>query len=97
MAGGGAAGDQTSAGSEALQTVIPGGGANVLDDDVDAAVVGEAAHFLGNRHDEVVDDFIGAEFASLGKFFVGAGCGDDARTEELGDLDGGAAHTASRR
>ena len=67
----------------------------MLDDDIDAAIVSEAADFLRNGHDEVVDDFVGAEFASLDKFFVGAGRCDDARTEKLGDLDGGAADTAS--
>jgi hypothetical protein len=67
----------------------------VFDDDVDAAIVSKSADFFRDGHDEVVDDFVGTEFASLGKFFVGAGRGDDARTEELGDLHGGAADTAS--
>jgi hypothetical protein len=95
VAGGGAAGDETTAGSEAFEAVIPGSGANVFDDDIYAAIVGEATHFLRDGHDEVVDDFVGAEFASLGEFFVGAGGGDDARTEELGDLDSGAAYPAA--
>ena len=75
--------------------MIPSSGADVLDDDIDAAIVGEPADFFRDGHDEVVDDFVGAEFASLDKFFVGAGRCDDARTEKLGDLDGGAADTAS--
>ncbi len=67
----------------------------MLDDDIDATIIGEPADFFRDGHEEVVDDFVGAEFARLGKFFVGAGRGDDARTEKLGDLDGGAADTAS--
>jgi hypothetical protein len=95
VAGGGTASDQTATGSEAFEAVIPCSGTNVFDDNIDAAIVGEATHLLGDGHDEVVDDFVSAEFAGLGKFFVGAGGGDDAGTEELGDLNGGAAYTAS--
>lgn len=94
-AGGSTAGDETAAGSQAFQAMFPGGGANMFDDNIDASIVGKAANFLGNGHDEVMDDFIGAEFTCLGEFFVVAGSGDDAGTVELCDLDCGAAHTAS--
>jgi len=95
VAGGGAASDEPSAGGEAFQAVIPSGSADMLDNNVDAAIVGKAANFLGDGHDEVVDDFVGAEFPGFGKFFVVPGGGDDACAEELGDLDGSAPNTAS--
>jgi hypothetical protein len=95
VSGGGAAGNQAAAGSEAFEAVIPSGGTDMFDDDVDAVIVGETTHFLGDRHDEVVDDFIGAQFTGFGEFFVGAGSCDNARAEELGDLDRGAANTAA--
>lgn len=95
VAGSGAASDETPTGGEAFQAVIPSGSADMLDNNVHTAIVGETANFLGDGHDEVVDDFVGAEFPGFGKFFVVPGGGDDACAEELGDLYGGAANPAS--
>ena len=94
-AGGGAAGDEAAGGGEALEAFGPGGGADVLEGDVHAAIVGEAANFLGDGHDAVMDDFVGAELFGLGNFFVAARGGDYPATEKFGDLDGGAADTAA--
>src|SRR5215470_1137043 len=94
-AGGGAAGHQAPAVGQALDAVIPGGGADVFEDYVHAAAVGETPHLLGNWHDAVMNHFVGAEFPSFGDLFVGAGGGNHAGTEESGDLDGRAAYAAA--
>ena len=67
----------------------------MLENDVHAAIVGEAANFLGDGHDAVMNDFVGAELFGFGDFFVVAGGGDHAAAKEFGDLDGGAANTAA--
>jgi len=97
VAGGGAAGDETASGGQAFDTFAPGGFADVLENDVHAAIVGEAANFLGDGHDAVMNYFVGAELPGFGDFFVVAGGGDHAAAKEFGNLDGGAANTAASR
>ena len=94
-AGGGAAGDETSGGAQAFDAFAPGGFADVLEDDVDAAIVGEAANFLGDGHDAVMNDFVGAELSGFGDFFIVAGGSNHAAAEEFGDLDGGGTDPAA--
>ena len=94
-AGGGAAGDQATGGGQALEAFAEGGFADVLENDIHAAVVGEAANFLGNRHDAMMNDLVSAELPGFGNFLVVAGGGNHAAAEEFGDLDGGAADTAA--
>ena len=95
VAGGGAAGDEAAPVGETFDAVVPSGGAHMFEDHVDAVVIGEAADFLANGHDAVMDDFVGADLFGFGEFFVVAGGGDDASAEEFGDLDGGAANAAA--
>src|SRR5712692_4965494 len=94
--GGRPAGNQAPAGSEARHAVVPRGCADVLEDRVHAALAGQPLHLFMNLLLAVVDGFVGAQFARLGKFFFTAGRGDDARAQELRNLDGRASHAASR-
>ena len=94
-ASGGAASDEASGGGEALEAFGPGGGADVFKGDVNATIVGEAANFLGDGHDAVMDDFVGAKMFGFGDFFVAARGGNHAAAEEFGDLNGGATDTAA--
>ena len=94
-AGGGAASDEATGSGEAFDAFVPGGFANVLENDVHAAIIGEAANFLGDGHDAVMNDFVGTELLGFGDFFVVASSGDHTAAKEFGDLDGGAADTAA--
>jgi len=94
-AGGGTAGDEAAGGGQAFDTFAPGGFADVLEDDIHAAIVGEAANFLGDGHDAVMNNFVGTKLLGFSDFFVGACGGDYTATEEFGDLDGGGAYTAA--
>ena len=94
-AGGGAASDEATGGGQAFDAFVPGGFANVLENDVHAAIIGEAANFLGDGHDAVMNYLVSAELPGFGDFFVVAGSGDHTAAKEFGDLDGGAADTAA--
>ena len=94
-ASGGAAGDETPGGGEAFDAFAPGGFADVFKDDVDAAIVGETANFLGDGHDAVMNDFVGAELFGFGEFFIVAGSSNHAAAKEFGDLNSGSAYTAA--
>ena len=61
VAGGGAAGDQASSGGEAGKAVVPSGRANVFENDIDAALVGDAADFFADFLCFVIDEMVGAE------------------------------------
>ncbi len=63
--GGGAAGHETAAGRKAQDALLPSGGADVLEDDVHAALVRQAPDFFRNLLLRVIDDLIGAELACL--------------------------------
>ena len=97
IAGRGAAGYQATARSKALDTVIPRGDADMLDDHIDAAVMGEPAHLFADRHDAVMDHFIGPKLPGLGEFFVIASGSEHTSAEKFRDLDGRAANTAAGR
>ena len=71
----------------------PRGSTHVLENDVDAAAVGDALHFVGNLLLVMVDGVVGTKFASLRQFAVVAGSGDDHGAEHFADLDGCGAHT----
>src|SRR5258708_2054601 len=95
VAGGGVAGYQAAAGGETGEAVVPGSCSNVLEDDIDAALTRDGAGFLADFRSVVIDEMVGAELLCLLQFFIGAGSGDDARAEEFGNLNGGAADAAS--
>lgn len=67
----------------------------MLEDDVHAAFVGDAAYFVANFLGFVIDEVIGAECFGFGELYVGACCGYDTRAEEFGNLNGGAAYTTA--
>jgi len=95
VAGGGAAGDEASVDGERGDALRPGSFADVFEDDVDAALVGDAFHFGVDLLASVDDDFVGAEGASFFGFLVAADGGDDARAEDFCDLDSGGADAAA--
>src|SRR5690348_878870 len=96
VAGGGAARNQAAIGGETRERLLPRGGADVLDDDVDAAAaMGEVAHFGCPVGLAVQNHVVGAERFCFGDFLFAAHGGDDARAKNFGDLNGGAADAAA--
>ena len=67
----------------------------MFDHYVDTAFVGKAVDLLGDGHDAVVDDFVGADELGLLDFCIGTCRGDNPGTEELGNLNRGAANAAA--
>lgn len=94
-AGGGTAGDEAAAASEGGDAIVPGGGAYVFEDDVHAALGGEAADFVPDFLRVVVDEVVGPEFFGFGELGVVASCGDNAAAEKFCDLNAGRADTAA--
>src|SRR6266571_3348611 len=94
VAGRCAARDQAASWSEAGEALFPSSRADVLEDDVDAALASDAANFLADFLRFVVDHVIGAKLPGFLELFVAAGRGDDARAEEFGDLYRSAADAA---
>jgi hypothetical protein len=96
VSGGGAAGDEASAGGEAGEAVVPRGCADVLEDDVDAAMAVREALDVGLPTGlRMQDDVVGAERFRLFDFFLATDCGDDASAEHFRDLDARAADAAA--
>ncbi len=95
VAGGGAAGYQAAAEGKTGEAVVPGSCANVFEHNIDAALARDTADFITDFLSFVIDEMVGAELLCLLQFFVRAGSGDDARAEEFGNLNGGAADAAS--
>ncbi len=95
-AGSGATGHQPAPGSEAGEAFVPRGGADVLENDIHAALIRDAADFLADFLCFVIDEVVCAQLFGFLKLFVGAGNGDDVRTEEFRDLNGGAPDAAPR-
>jgi len=95
IAGGTTASHKAAADGKAFHAFVPGGCANVLEDDVHAVIVGDAANFLGDGHDAVMNDFVSADVLGFFEFFVAASSGDDMSAEEFGNLDGSAADAAA--
>ncbi len=73
----------------------PSGFADVLKDNVNAALAREALHFGVDLLFGVDDDFVGAEGAKFFDFFFAADGGDDARAENFGELNSGGADAAA--
>src|SRR5450432_82677 len=92
--GGGATSGQATGGGEGFQALLPGGLANVLDHDIDAAPGGDFFDLAGDVLAVVIDGIIGAQGAGFRQFGLAAGSGDDAALEKPGDLDGGHADAA---
>src|ERR1700739_874349 len=61
MARGGAASHETAGGGQAFDALVPSGCADMLKNDIDAMIAGEAANFLGDGHDAVVNQFVRAD------------------------------------
>src|SRR5882724_7243787 len=95
-AGGGAAGHEPPGGREAREAFVPSSSANMFEDDVDAALPCNAAHFLANFLRFVIDEMVRAKLFALLQLRVAADCGDHLRTKEFCDLNRSAAHPASR-
>src|SRR5690348_16676530 len=96
VAGGGAAGNQTAIGGKAGEGLVPSGRADVLEDDVHAtAAVSQVAHFGLPVGLAVQNNVVSAERFCFGEFFFAAHGGDNARVENFGDLNRGAAHAAA--
>src|SRR6266581_4657422 len=96
VAGRCAARDQTASWSETGEALFPSSRADMLEDDVDAALASDAANFLADLLRFVVNPVIGAKLLGFLELFVGAGRGDDASPEGFGDLYRGAAYAAAR-
>src|SRR5690349_23304855 len=62
---GGAAGNQAPAGGETQNALVPGGDADVLEDDVHAALGREPPDFFGDFLLRVIDDLVSAKLASF--------------------------------
>ena len=58
VASGGAASDKPASGGQAREAVVPGGCANVLEDDVHAAFVGDASDFVADFLCFVIDEVV---------------------------------------
>lgn len=95
-AGGSAAGDETAAVCEAFDAVIPSCCADMFENDIDATVARKAPDFVGNGHDAMVNDFVGADELGFLELYVITCGGDDMGAEEFCNLDSGAADPTSR-
>src|SRR6266568_7901480 len=80
---------------EAREASVPRGGADVFENDVYAAFVGDAADFFADFLSFVIDEVVCAQLFGFLELFVAAGDGDDARAEESRDLNGGTADAAA--
>ena len=85
----GAAGDDSASDTDRLHALGPRSLANVLEDYVDAALVGDAADLVSDLLAVMIDGVVGTELARFGKFVVVSSGSDDVGVEELCDLDGG--------
>src|SRR5882762_6215497 len=90
-AAGGAAGDEAAAFGERAQGTLEGLAADVLDDDVDAALLRKTAHVIEKIDFGVEDHLVRAEGHRARGLLRGAGGGVDRGTPQLGDLNGCAA------
>jgi hypothetical protein len=86
-AGGRSAGDQPAAALERQHGARPGVSADVFEDDIDAALLGQLADNALEAVFAVIDDVIGAK--SLGRLDLGVGPngGDHRAADFLGELD----------
>ena len=71
--------------------------ADVLVDEVDAAVVGEAHHLGDDVLGRVVDPVVHPELGGAGELLVGGGVADHGRSRHVRELDGGRADAAADR
>jgi hypothetical protein len=94
VAGGGPTGDQAASGGHAGQTIVPGGPADVFEDNIHAALIGDAPDFFADLLRFVVDEMVGAELLRLLQLFISAGSRKHARAEEFRNLNCGAPDTA---
>src|SRR6266850_121799 len=94
--GGGPAGHEPPGGREAREAFVPSSSANMFEDDVDAALPCNAAHFLANFLRFVIDEMVHAKLFALLQLRVAASSRNHARAEEFGNLNCGAPHPASR-
>lgn len=76
VAGRGTTGNQTAAGSEASDAIVPNRCPDVLEDDIHSALFGELANGIANIFLVMMNRLIGAKLFCLGELFVRA-CGSD--------------------
>src|SRR5216684_3509528 len=87
VAGSDAASHHSASGRKTLYALGPGGRADVLEYNVNAALFGDFLHFGGDVLSVVVDNVVRAEVPCLGKFRFAARSGDDAAMKQFRDLD----------
>src|SRR6266850_1467942 len=81
---------------ETGEAFVPSGGADVFEDDVHAALPGDAANFVADFLRFVIDEMVRAKLFALLQLRIAAGSGNHARAEEFGNLNCSAPHAASR-
>lgn len=93
-AGSSAAGDDGASASEAVKAFDQDIAANVFDDEIHAAAIGDFADFGWPMGIRGVEDEFRAEMLREHAFGLGRAGANDARAELLGDLDGSGANAA---
>src|SRR5712691_2820271 len=83
--------------AERVEALLEELAAHVLEDEVDAAAVGETHDLLDDVLCPVVDAVVHAELRGADELLVGARVADDDRAGEMGELDGGGADAAADR
>ncbi len=68
----------------------------MLENNVDAALIGDAADFVADFLRFVIDEVVGAELFGFLQLFIGACGGDYMCAEKFRNLNGGAADAATR-
>ena len=96
VAGRSPASDQAASSGQASEAVVPSGRANVFEDNIYTALIGDAVHFIADFLRFVVDKMVGAELLCFLHFFVGARSGKYSRAEKFCDLNRGATNAATR-
>src|SRR5262249_20658556 len=80
---------------EALDAVIPGGGADVFENDIHSPFARYTTDFVLDFLRAMVNEIVGAEFPGLGQLGVAACAGNDPAAQKLCDLYGGGADAAA--
>lgn len=90
-----AAHEQPPARGQRAQARIERVASGEVDGDVDALTTAQPPGGAAEVFSRIVDDFIGAELAQLGRLLDRAGCSDDSRAYHLGNLHTGRTDTAA--
>src|SRR5258706_10101591 len=85
--GGSAASHQLAPALEGLDALVPSGGPNVLDHNVDAFFIRDLPDLLGNLLFVMIDAVVRAQLAALGQFRLVARSRNHAAVEEFANLN----------